>query len=251
MAVLPHEGTYNILFHSYAIPVGSHSRAGYVARPDEIGKYPAVVILPGIFGLRSFEKELARRLARQGFVAIAFDPYVSALPAAATLNDAVAAYSGLDDRRVLTDIDRAVDFATIAAADFTVGGPVGLVGIDTGGRFALLYAADRSRVASVVVVHAPLGGDDQRQFTVKDSLERIEVPVLALYGTDDEHIPVEGVDVAADLNTTGQWIVYESTGHDFLDPDAATYQSGAAADAAVRIPRFLAATLPKPEPSDY
>ena len=251
MAVLPHEGTYNILFHPYAIPVGSGTRTGYLARPDQIGQYPAVVILPGIFGLGSFEKELARRLARHGFVAVSFDPYAAPLPPRATLDDALTAYSALDDRRALTDVDRAIDFAVDGAADFTVGGPVGLIGVDTGGRFALLYAAQRSRVGAVVVIHAPLAGDDLRTHTVKNALGRIVVPVLGLYGADDEHIPSEGVDVAASLNPSGQWIVYEAAQHDFMDPDSDQFHSGAASDAAARIPRFLSSTLPKPEISDY
>ncbi len=251
MAVLPHEGTYNILFHSYAIPVGSGTRAGYLARPDQIGRYPAVVILPGIFGLGPFEKELARRLARHGFVAISFDPYPARLPAGATLDDAMAAYSALEDRRALTDVDRAVDFVVSGAEDFSVGGPVGIIGVDTGGRFGLLYAAERDRVAGLVVIHAPLAGDDQRMLTVKTALERLAVPVLGLYGADDEHIPSEGVDVAAGLNPSGQWIVYESARHDFMDPDSDQFHSGAASDASARIPRFLSSALPKPEITDY
>jgi len=251
VAVLPHEGTYNILFHPYAIPVGSGSRTGYLARPDQIGQYPAVVILPGIFGLGSLEKELARRLARHGFVAMSFDPYPAPLPPGAMLDDALIAYSALADRRALTDVDRAIDFAVNGAADFTVDGPVGLIGVDTGGRFALLYAAEHSRVGAVVVIHAPLAGDDLRTHTVKSALERIVVPVLGLYGQDDEHIPSEGVDVAASLNPSGQWIVYEAAQHDFMDPDSAQFHSGAASDAAARIPRFLSSTLPKPQISDY
>lgn len=251
VAVLPHEGTYNILFHSYAIPVGSGFRSGYLARPDQVGRFPAVVILPGIFGLRSFEKDLARQLARHGFVAISFDPYPSPLTSDATLDEAVSAYSALDDRRALTDIDRAIDFAIEGASDFTVGGPVGMVGVDTGGRFGLLYAADRHRLAGLVAIHAPLAGDEQRMLTVRDALERILIPVLGLYGANDEHIPSEGVDVAADLNPSGQWIVYEAAGHGFMDPDSDLFQSGAASDASSRIPKFLSARLPQPEPSDY
>ncbi len=245
MAALPHEGSHDILFHSYAIPVGSASRPGYVARPDQIGRHRVVLILPGIFGLGPFEKDLARQLARRGFVGITFDPYPEPLPMDASLDDAVAAYNGLTDQRAMTDIDRAIDFAANGATHFSAGEPVGLVGVDTGGRFGLLYVADRYRVASLAVIGGPLAGDEQRASTVGEALPRIQVPVLGLYGSEDERIPAHGVDVAAELNLSGQWLLYEAAGHDFLNPDSATFHAGAASDAMSRISAFFERTVPQ------
>ncbi len=251
MAVLPHEGSHDILFHSYAIPIGSGSRPGYVARPDQIGRHRVVVILPGIFGLSSFEKDLARQLARRGLVGITFDPYAEPLPLGASLDDAAAAYNRLADQQAMTDIDRAVDFAANGATHFSAGEPVGMIGVDTGRRFGLLYVADRPRVASLAVIGGPLAGDEQRSSTVSEALPRIQVPVLGLYGSADEHIPAGGVDVAAELNPSGEWLLYEAAGHDFLNPDAATFHAGAAADAMSRISAFFERTLPQVALVDY
>ncbi len=247
MAVLPHEGSYNILYRSYAVPVGAGSQPGYLARPDEVGQYPGILVLPDIFGLTSFEKELCRRLARRGFVAIALDLYRDNRPLpGAGLDEAVEAYAATSDRRALTDIDEAYQFMMSDDVEWVLDAPIGLLGLDTGGRFALLYAADRPHVGAVAVVHAPLAGDDDRSLQVVDVLERLTMPVLGLYGREDELVPAEGADTAAELNPNGTWIVYEDTGHDFMNDGATGYHHGAASDAEVRLVRFFTTHLAAP-----
>lgn len=246
MAVMPHEGKYNILYRSFAVPVGAGSQPGYLARPDQIGEYPGVLILPDIYGVTSFEKDLCRQLARQGFAAIALDLYRGVRPGpVGDLDRAVAAYEAVDDRRAMTDIDEAYEFMMSEDVQWVRKGPIGIVGIDTGGRFGLLYAADRAHIGAVVAVQAPLAGDEDREFQVESVLERLSMPVLGLYGREDDLVPAEGVDTAAEMNPTGTWILYEGTGHDFLNDNADGYHPGAAADAMVRILRFLNANLPQ------
>src|SRR5687768_5971678 len=55
VAVLPHEGTFSILYGSQTIPVGAGYRPGYISRPDEAGQFPVVVLVPGLAGLGSAE----------------------------------------------------------------------------------------------------------------------------------------------------------------------------------------------------
>lgn len=245
MAVLPHEGKYNILYRSFAVPVGAGSQPGYLARPDQIGQYPGVLVLPDIYGVTSFEKGICRWLARNGFVAIALDLHRAVRPGpVGDLDRAVDAYNAIDDQRAITDIDEAYEFMMSEDIEWVIKGPVGIVGFDTGGRFGLLYSADRPHVGAVVVVQAPLAGDEHRQLQVESVLERLSMPVLGLFGRQDELVPPEGVDTAATMNSTGTWILYEDTGHDFLNDSSPGYHPGAAADAMVRIQRFLAANLP-------
>ena len=75
MAVLPHEGTFSILYGSHTVPVGATYRPGYLARPDEAGKFPVALIVPGLGGLGSAEKALARSLARNGVAALAVEVF--------------------------------------------------------------------------------------------------------------------------------------------------------------------------------
>ena len=252
MAVLAHEGEYNILYRSYGLPVGSAFADGYLARPDRVGRYPVVLVIPDIRGVRSFEKDVCRRLARHGFAALALDLYRGAGPArSATLDEAIGAYGSLPDRRALTDIDEAIAFVRNADVDWALPDPVGLVGVDVGGRFALLYASDRSSVGAVVAVAAPLAGDEDREFQVESVLPRLTQPVLGLYGAEDELVPPAGVDVAKSLNPAGNWILSEGTQHEFLNTDSPEYHAGAAADAHVRMTRFLQRHLAAPAPAAY
>ena len=63
----------------------------------------------------------------------------------------------------------------------------GVIGLDLGGRVAFTYAARRQReVAALCVAYAPLAGDENRPLPVIDALEMLPMPVLGLYGADDE-----------------------------------------------------------------
>ena len=44
MAVLPHEGTYSVMYGTYSTPAGSSYRSDYLARPDTVGRFPVVLV---------------------------------------------------------------------------------------------------------------------------------------------------------------------------------------------------------------
>ncbi len=66
MAVLPHEGTYAVMYGPLSVSVGAGYRRGYLARPDQAGRFPTVILSPDLDGLGAHEKHVARRLARRG-----------------------------------------------------------------------------------------------------------------------------------------------------------------------------------------
>lgn len=240
MAVLPHEGTYPIMYGSAPIPVGSGHRTGYISRPDEEGRFPVVFVLPALEGLTGFEKDLCRRLARRGFVGLSIDFYRS-------MDDPLEAYNLLGDHRALRDLDELYDFVLSDEVEWNSGEGVGLFGTDVGGRIALIAAATRGWVRSVAAVSAPLSGDEGREHQVAAHLAHLSIPVLGLYGAEDDLIETATVDEAQRLNDHGQWLLYEGAGHAFLDIDDEQYSAGAAEDAWARVLAFFAATLPDPE----
>ncbi len=122
-------------------------------------------------------------------------------------------------------------------------GNVGILGTDVGGRFALMKAATTDWVRSVVVFSTPLTGDEEREFQVADYLDHLRMPVLGLYGADDELIDPESVDEAQRRNDHGQWLLYEGAGHGFLDIKAPDFDQAGADDAFARIVAFCQATL--------
>lgn len=239
MAVLPHEGTFPIMYGSGPIPVGGSFPTGYIARPDEEGRFPVVFVLPAIEGMTGFDKDLCRRLARVGFAALSIDLYrVGPEP--------LDSYNGLSDRKALGCIDEMHDFILSDDVAWNASERVGLLGTDVGGRFALIAAATRNWVRSVVAVSTPLTGDESRDFQVAGYLDHLTVPVLGLYGAEDELIDASTVDEAQRRNDHGQWLLYEGGKHGFLDIDDPQYNAGAAEDAWARVIAFFQATLDKP-----
>lgn len=245
MAVLQHEGTIEILYRDFAVPTGARFTTGYLARPDRIGAYPLVALLPPLRGITPFVKDIARRLARNRYAVLVPDLTRGAHPGPdAAFDDLIAAQQGVSVRRALADIDDALAFAFNDPAGWAREGKVGVIGIDTGGSFAITYAAHRQRlVGALCVAYAPLAGDEHRELRVADALEMLPMAVLGLYGAEDDLVPIAGVDEAQRRNPHGQWILYEGVGHDFLDDDSDSYHRGAAGDSLARILAVLSAAL--------
>ncbi|HEX6220663.1 MAG TPA: dienelactone hydrolase family protein [Acidimicrobiia bacterium] len=241
--MLSHEGTYPIMYGSSPIPVGSAHRSGYLARPDEAGKVPTVLVLPDLDGLGSFEKDLCRRLARRGFAALSIDLY-------GNKGEGLDLYQGLNDDRALYIIEELHQYLVSDDVVWNVSNEVGILSSDVGGRFGLIKAATRDWVRSLVLCYTPLTGDDDREHQVADYLDHLPVPVLGLYGADDELIDRSTVDEAQRRNDHGQWLLYEGVGHGFLDIDGDGFDQSSADDAFARILAFFEATLPDPQIED-
>lgn len=244
MSVLPFEGTYPVLYGSLAVPVGSHYRRGYLARPDRSGRFPSVLVVPAVTGLTSHEKSLCRHLARQGLAALAVEPFDET---PADVEAGLAAYAALDDRDGVRIVDEAHQFLASDDIDWAHADRVGILGIDVGGRFALIEATLRGWVGAVTVVSTPLTGDEDRRFQVAELLGSIPVPLLGLYGAEDPLIASASVDEAQRRNPSGIWLLYAGARHFFTDEDSDDYDEAAASDAETRISEFFRAQLPPAE----
>jgi len=244
LAVLSHEGTFSIMYGSQALPIGSGHRTGYLSRPDAAGRFPVVLVLPSIDGLGGMEKDMCRRMARAGIAAIAVDFYRD------RYDDPIAEYNALTDERALTDLEEVHEFVASEDVEWAVSSDVGLLGIDIGGRFGLVKAATRDWVRSLALAYTPLTGDEERAHQVADYLSNLPIPVLGLYGADDDLISTGTVDEAQRRNEHGQWLLYGDAGHGFLDVEADGFEQSAADDASARIIAFFKATLPAAEVED-
>jgi len=228
------------MYGSLAVPVGSSHRNGYLARPDRAGRFPAVVVIADLDGTSSHEKNLARRLARGGLAALVVDIF----DRRSIVGDGLGAYSGLDDGEALRVLDEAHDYLASDDIEWAHPDRLGVLGLDTTGRFALVAAAKRPWPAAVTVVETPLSGDENRRFPVADMLPHVGIPVLGLYGAADALIAGESVDEAQRRNPAGSWLLYDGAGHGFLDAGGPGYDPGAAEDAIARLVEFFLANLP-------
>lgn len=247
MAVLPHEGTYSVMYGNLPVSVGSGYRRGYLARPDKAGRFPVVIMAPDINGVSAHEKTVARRLARRGIAAIVVDFYRD-VPADA--DAALAAYHDLTDNEAVRTLDEVHQYLQSDDIEWALTSKVGLLGLDVGGRFALIETAHRPWVGATAVCYTPLTGDEDRRYPVADMLEHLPVPVLGLYGAEDDLIAPETVDEAQARNVTGTWLLYAGAGHGFLDEVGDGYDVAASEDALARLGEFFLTNLPKADEAE-
>jgi dienelactone hydrolase len=247
VAVLSHEGIYPVMYGGFPVPVGSGYRTGYIARPDKAGRFPTALILPGLLGLTAQEKAMARAFARRGIATVVVDCYPER---PSSQDDALRLYHLLDDGEAVRILDETAQFLASPDVDWSIPDRHGVLGIDVGGRFAIIAGASRPWVASLALMSTPLTGDESRRHQVADVLEHLPTPVLAMYGAADPLIVSDTVDEAQRRNPSGSWLLYENSRHGFADEASPDYDQAAAADALARLVQFFTTTLPAPEVPD-
>ncbi len=179
-----------------AIPVGDGSMAAYRARPEGAAKgLPTVLVVQEIFGVHEHIRDICRRLAKLGYLAIAPDLYarqgdVSRLADIEQIRPIVAR---VPDAQVLSDLDAAARWAREHGGD---PGKLAITGFCWGGRIVWLYAAHNPDLKAGVAWYGKVEGVPtalQPHFPL-DLAARIAAPVLGLYGGADAGIPNDGVE---------------------------------------------------------
>jgi carboxymethylenebutenolidase len=222
---------------------------GYLARPDDTpGPAPGVVMVPDVWGLYDHYKDLARRLAGEGFAVLALDLYrrIGGKPPISSPEEAMAWIDGLDDREVLGDVQAGVDFL---AAGPAASRRVGVTGFCMGGQYALLAACGCTGLSACApfygMVRYAEGLDAERKPRAPlEALRDLTCPVKGFYGADDHLIPQADVEaLRAGLTASapgGEVIVYPGAGHAFMnDSRPPLYREEAARDAWPRLVGFL------------
>ncbi len=225
------------------VPLGSLS----LPDPGTAHPRPAVVLVPDVWGLTDFYRELARRLAAEGVAPLALDPY----GAPVEIRDPGAWLRSRSDPEMLARIRSAVEFL---ASHAEAGGPVGILGFCIGGTYSLLSAAGVPGIQAAVayygilsydhgLLHDPAGRDTARKPRAPiEAAPDLACPVLAIFGADDEFVPVEDVralEAAAPADRL-ETHIYPGAGHAFLNETRPTaYRPEAARDAWARAVAFL------------
>lgn len=211
---------------------GEQALSGFLALPEAEGPLPGIVLIQEWWGLNDHIKDVANRLADEGFAVLAPDLYHGAVTTEP--DEARKLVMELDQAAALEEILQAADFL-LGLQDQVRGPAVGITGFCMGGGLALQAAASADpRVGAVAAWYGrPLEAE---------AAAKVACPVLGLYGAKDTGIPVEGVKAmeealkAAGVVTEVQ--VYPEAGHAFFNdsrPDS--FDEAASADA---WPRMLA-----------
>jgi carboxymethylenebutenolidase len=204
-----------------SIMVNGQKVPAYRAQPEGKTGLPVILVLSEIFGVHEHIADVARRFAKQGYLAIAPDLFVrqgnpAAYPTIAELNKEII--SKVPDAQVMGDLD-----AWVAWAADNGGNPdkIGVNGFCWGGRIVWLYSAHNPRIKAGVAWYGRLIGDKSAlmpQFPI-DIAPTLKVPVLGLYGGKDGGIPVATVEQMKEaLHKAGNqsaFVVFPNSGHAF------------------------------------
>src|SRR6187551_1800960 len=140
------------------IPTDAGEIPGYRAMPSEGRRFPAVLVVQEIFGVHEHIKDVCRRLAKSGYLAVAPELYarqgdVSGL---SEIDDIRKVVAKVPDAQVMTDLDAAVAWIK-TSGDGNVK-QLGITGFCWGGRIVWLYAAHNAQVKAGVAWYGRLVG---------------------------------------------------------------------------------------------
>jgi carboxymethylenebutenolidase len=227
-------GTVTITVNGQAVPV-------YRAQPAGKTGLPVVLVISEIFGVHEHIADVARRFAKQGYLALAPDLFVRQgdavhQPTQADLMKNIIAKT--PDNEVLGDLD-----ATVAWAKANGGNTdkLGITGFCWGGRITWLYTAHNPNVKAGVAWYGRVLGEKTAinpEHPI-DLAAKIKAPVLGLYGAKDTGIPVESLEkmkaaLAAAGNTKCTFVVYPNSGHAFHADYRPSYNEADAKDGYAR-----------------
>jgi carboxymethylenebutenolidase len=188
--------------------------SGYLATPAG-GSGPGVLVIQEWWGLDSGIKEMADRLAGDGFVALAPDLYHGELAQHDEMDKAAQLMNSLPPDRAARDMSGAIDY--LLSRDDTTGDAVGVVGFCMGGMLAWLIATNRPDVVKAVV---PFYGFPQGD--MEPDWSRLDASVRGHMAEHDDFFGPEAVKaLEAKLQGMGKDVVCEvhpGTGHAFMGP---------------------------------
>jgi carboxymethylenebutenolidase len=202
----------------------------FVARPTDGGKHPAVVVVMEAFGLNGHIKAVAKRIAAEGYVALAPDVYYREKDNVVgydNLPGALRLMGTLADDKIVKDIEAAV--AYLKAQDFARADRIGITGFCMGGRISFLTACENRDVKAAAPFYGGgIGG-------LLGRAEKIDCPLLIFFGDQDPFIPNQEVErirtKLAELRKTAEVKVYAGAQHGFFCDERPSYHSEAARDA--------------------
>jgi carboxymethylenebutenolidase len=211
---------------------------GYLSVPQGDGKFPAVIVIHENRGLNDHTRDVARRFATEGFVALAPD-LLSRKGGTASMESPDKAREAIGT--VTTEESVADLKATLAFLNEhpkVNKGQLGSVGFCWGGMRSFTLATESEILRAAVVFYGsapPL-----------EKLAQTHCPVLGIYGETDERITSRVPEVAEAMKKAGksfEYKIYPGAGHAFFNDTGGRYDAEAAKDAWARTLAFLRANL--------
>jgi len=178
------------------IPSGDVQLPAYYALPAAGRGHPVVLVVQEIFGVHEHIRDLCRRFAKLGYLAVAPELYAREgdVHGIANIRDIMPIVQRVPDAQVLADLDAAVAWAQASGRANTR--KLAITGFCWGGRIVWLYAAHNPRLKAGAAWYGRLTGEStelQPHYPI-DVAAALQAPVLGLYGGRDRGIPLESIE---------------------------------------------------------
>ncbi|HVG39106.1 MAG TPA: dienelactone hydrolase family protein, partial [Pyrinomonadaceae bacterium] len=213
------------------IPTADGEIPAYRAMPAKGKAFPVALVVQEIFGVHEYIKDICRRFAKLGYMAIAPELYarqgdVSKLP---DVNEIISkVVSKVPDAQVMSDLDATVAYAKKTGQADTA--KLGITGFCWGGRIVWLYAAHNPELKAGAAWYGRLIGQPnelQPKHPI-DVVAQLKAPVLGLYGEKDQGIPLDTVEkmrqALKDAKSSSQIVVFPEAPHGFHADYRASYR---------------------------
>ena len=228
--------TEGLVAGEVTVPVGDESMPAYRAAPAAGGPFPVVLVVQEIFGVHEHIRDVCRRLAKLGWLAVAPELYhrhgdVSKIENFQEIISRVV--SKVPDARVMGDLDATVAWAGANGGDTE---RLGITGFCWGGRIVWLYAAHSDKVKAGVAWYGRLVSqtDDLHPRNPVDVAVDLRCPVLGLYGGADQGIPLDTVEsmraAIAKGKSQSEIVIYPDAPHGFHADYRPSYRQDRAED---------------------
>jgi carboxymethylenebutenolidase len=216
-----HTDTTGLTVGEVQIPVSDGALPAYVARPADAPMPPVVIVIEEIFGVHEYIKDVCRRLAKLGYLAVAPELYARLADLSSMTDPAEIMQKVIlkaPDATMLSDLGAAVDWAVAHHGDPK---RVATIGFCRGGRDVWLFAEHDPRLKAAVAFYGPVAGPTSaiQPRNPIDLAGALKCPLLGLYGGKDGSIrPADVYAAQARAKATGQpveIVYYADAGHGF------------------------------------
>ena len=208
----------------------------YYSRPVASGSRGGVVVIMEAFGLNDHIKDVARRFAEAGYLAIAPDMYTrEGSPDESNMDSVIQTMFSVPDSQAIADLDGA---AAYIRSQTDSNGKVGAIGFCSGGRYTLMFGCKGANVNACV---DSAGGfiiqdehTEQRPVSPIDMIPTLQCPLLALFGEEDPNpSPEHAARLQEELDKHGktyEFVMYRDAGHAFFADYRPSYRAAPAQD---------------------
>lgn len=223
------------------IPAAGGEIPGYRAKPASGTGFPVVLVVQEIFGVHEHIKDICRRFAKLGYLAVAPELYarqgdVSRMTDIQQVIREVVAR--VPDAQVMGDLDAAAQWAGSDGGNVQ---RLSVTGFCWGGRIVWMYSGHNPNLKAGVAWYGPLvrPATELAPRNPIDIAAQLHAPVLGLYGAADQGIPNDTVErMRAALraaNKPSEIVLYPDTPHGFHADYRASFRAEQARDGWTRL----------------